>query len=176
MIKFLVAANCLQKLELIYGHNSQECIMAMYQNSWDSATGNQKKYSICKNRDEAIKPYVLFFTTLSTKVSWIDSSIKSLPAAMQFSPLLKNTELIPCRQEVCGGYNICLRLQPNIYIANTIVWWYWGKQTILTALSRSQSLKMMRGDFPPSSRETFFTLLTAQLQDTQAFWWFPTFN
>ncbi len=50
--------------------------MAMYQNSWDSATGNQKKYSICKNRNEAIKPYVLFFTTLSTKVSWIDSSIK----------------------------------------------------------------------------------------------------
>lgn len=28
----------------------------------------------------------------------------------------------------------------------------------------SQSLKMMRGDFPPSSRETFFRLLTAQLQ------------
>lgn len=32
-----------------------------------------------------------------------------------------------------------------------------------TALSMSQSLKMMRGDFPPSSKETFFTLLTAQL-------------
>lgn len=28
----------------------------------------------------------------------------------------------------------------------------------------SQSLKMMRGDFPPSSRETFFRLLSAQLQ------------
>lgn len=28
----------------------------------------------------------------------------------------------------------------------------------------SQSAKMMRGDFPPSSRDTFFTLLTAQLQ------------
>lgn len=35
--------------------------------------------------------------------------------------------------------------------------------TMRTALSMSQSLKMMRGDFPPSSRETFFTLLTAQL-------------
>lgn len=34
-----------------------------------------------------------------------------------------------------------------------------------TALSMSQSLKMMSGDFPPSSRETFFRLLTAQL------WW-----
>ena len=36
-----------------------------------------------------------------------------------------------------------------------------------TALSMSQSLKMMRGDFPPSSRDTFFTLLTAQLQEEQ---------
>lgn len=36
--------------------------------------------------------------------------------------------------------------------------------TMRTALSMSQSAKMMRGDFPPSSRETFFTLLTAQLQ------------
>lgn len=34
---------------------------------------------------------------------------------------------------------------------------------ICTALLRSQSEKMMRGDFPPSSRETFFTLLRAQL-------------
>lgn len=33
-----------------------------------------------------------------------------------------------------------------------------------TALSMSQSLKMMRGDFPPSSRDTFFRLLTAQLR------------
>lgn len=36
--------------------------------------------------------------------------------------------------------------------------------TMRTALSMSQSAKMMRGDFPPSSRDTFFTLLTAQLQ------------
>lgn len=36
--------------------------------------------------------------------------------------------------------------------------------TMRTALSMSQSLKMMRGDFPPSSRETFFRLLRAQLQ------------
>lgn len=35
--------------------------------------------------------------------------------------------------------------------------------TMRTALSMSQSLKMMRGDFPPSSRETFFRLLSAQL-------------
>lgn len=33
-----------------------------------------------------------------------------------------------------------------------------------TALSMSQSLKMMRGDFPPSSSETFFRLLRAQLK------------
>lgn len=38
-----------------------------------------------------------------------------------------------------------------------------GGFTMRTALSMSQSLKMMRGDFPPSSKETFFTLLTAQL-------------
>lgn len=36
-----------------------------------------------------------------------------------------------------------------------------------TALSMSQSLNMMRGDFPPSSRETFFRLLMAQLEQTQ---------
>lgn len=36
--------------------------------------------------------------------------------------------------------------------------------TMRTALSMSQSLKIMRGDFPPSSRETFFRLLSAQLQ------------
>lgn len=36
------------------------------------------------------------------------------------------------------------------------------KLTMRTALSRSQSLKIMKGDFPPSSRETFFRLLTAQ--------------
>lgn len=39
--------------------------------------------------------------------------------------------------------------------------------TICTALLRSQSAKMMRGDFPPSSRETFFTLLRAQLKGTE---------
>ena len=31
----------------------------------------------------------------------------------------------------------------------------------------SQSLKMMSGDFPPSSRDTFFTLLTAQLHEEE---------
>lgn len=36
-----------------------------------------------------------------------------------------------------------------------------------TALSMSQSLNMMRGDFPPSSSETFFRLLMAQLEYTQ---------
>lgn len=40
--------------------------------------------------------------------------------------------------------------------------------TICTALRRSQSAKMMRGDFPPSSRETFFTLLRAQLKGTES--------
>lgn len=39
--------------------------------------------------------------------------------------------------------------------------------TICTALLRSQSAKMMRGDFPPSSRDTFFTLLRAQLKGTE---------
>lgn len=39
--------------------------------------------------------------------------------------------------------------------------------TICTALLRSQSAKMIRGDFPPSSRETFFTLLRAQLEGTE---------
>lgn len=42
--------------------------------------------------------------------------------------------------------------------------------TICTALLRSQSEKMMRGDFPPSSRETFFTLLRAQLKRTECWW------
>lgn len=42
-----------------------------------------------------------------------------------------------------------------------------GALTMRTALSMSQSLNMMRGDFPPSSRETFFRLLTAQLEQTQ---------
>lgn len=37
-----------------------------------------------------------------------------------------------------------------------------------TALSMSQSLKMRRGDFPPSSRETFFRLLTAQLWERES--------
>ena len=35
--------------------------------------------------------------------------------------------------------------------------------TYLTALSMSQSSKMTSGDFPPSSRDTFFKLETAQL-------------
>lgn len=35
--------------------------------------------------------------------------------------------------------------------------------TMRTAFSMSQSLKMMRGDFPPSSNDTFLTLLIAQL-------------
>jgi hypothetical protein len=38
-------------------------------------------------------------------------------------------------------------------------------------LLRSQSAKMIRGDFPPSSRETFFTLLRAQLQGTEGWGW-----
>lgn len=37
--------------------------------------------------------------------------------------------------------------------------------TNLTALSRSQSAKTTNGDFPPSSRETFFRLLFAQLSN-----------
>lgn len=32
------------------------------------------------------------------------------------------------------------------------------------AFSRSQSLQMMSGDLPPSSRDTFFRLLLAQLE------------
>jgi hypothetical protein len=35
--------------------------------------------------------------------------------------------------------------------------------TCLTALSISQSLKIIRGDLPPNSREHFFRLLVAQL-------------
>lgn len=41
----------------------------------------------------------------------------------------------------------------------------WRELTMRTALSMSQSAKMIRGDFPPSSRDTFFTLLTAQLRN-----------
>ena len=41
---------------------------------------------------------------------------------------------------------------------------YKVRRTYLTARSRSQSLKMINGDFPPSSRDTFFTLLFAALK------------
>ena len=45
----------------------------------------------------------------------------------------------------------------------------WTDDFILTkrtARSISQSLKMINGDFPPSSKDTFFRLLRAQLLDT----------
>lgn len=35
------------------------------------------------------------------------------------------------------------------------------------ARSKSQSAKIIRGDFPPNSNETFLTLLAAQLKSTQ---------
>ena len=54
--------------------------------------------------------------------------MKSLPAAIQFSPLLKKT--LP--------------------------------RAFLTAFSISQSAKMIKGDFPPSSREHFFKFDSAQ--------------
>ena len=78
--------------------------MTRCQNS-NSAVGKESK-GIYVKTDIQLKKLLnlhvcLFLTTLSTKVSWTDSSMNSLPAAMQFSPLLKNTELIPCRQEVC---------------------------------------------------------------------------
>ena len=37
--------------------------------------------------------------------------------------------------------------------------------TILIALSRSQSARIINGDLPPSSSETFFTLLAPQLYE-----------
>lgn len=81
---------------------SQECVLAIYQHSWDWAAGKESKWVYVKIGIQHKKlSCMLIFTTLSTKVSWIDSSMNSLPAAMQFSPLLKNTELIPCRQKVC---------------------------------------------------------------------------
>lgn len=43
--------------------------------------------------------------------------------------------------------------------------WIWSTLTIRTALSSSQSLNIISGDLPPSSRETFFKLLTAQLEE-----------
>lgn len=88
------------------------------------------------------------------------SSTNSLPAAMQFSPLLKNTELMPWNAtRTHSGFlfnclNVCKRNKDYAPM---------NELTMRTALSMSQSLKMIRGDFPPSSRETFFTLLTAQL-------------
>ena len=89
-------------------------------------------------------------TTLRTNWSWMESSTKSRPAAMQFSPLLKKTELIPCAEgRTALGYDPWGNPPPPAVL------------TICTALSRSQSAKMRRGDFPPSSRETFFTLLRA---------------
>ena len=94
-------------------------------------------------------------TTLRTNWSWMESSTKSRPAAMQFSPLLKKTELIPCAEgRTALGYDPWGNPPPPAVL------------TICTALSRSQSAKMRRGDFPPSSRETFFTLLRAQLKGT----------
>ena len=62
------------------------------------------------------------FPYLSRNSSYIVSSMNNLPAAMQFSPLLKKT--LP--------------------------------RAFLTAFSISQSAKMIRGDFPPNSREHFF--------------------
>ena len=94
-------------------------------------------------------------TTLCTNWSWMESSTKSRPAAMQFSPLLKKTELMPCAEgRTALGYSPWGSPPPPAVL------------TICTALPRSQSAKMRRGDFPPSSRETFFTLLRAQLKGT----------
>ena len=94
-------------------------------------------------------------TTLCTNWSWMESSTKSRPAAMQFSPLLKKTELMPCAEgRIALGYDSRGSPPPPAVL------------TICTALPRSQSAKMRRGDFPPSSRETFFTLLRAQLKGT----------
>ena len=39
------------------------------------------------------------------------------------------------------------------------------RPTCLTALSRSQSPKIMRGDFPPNSSVTLLTLLSAALKE-----------
>lgn len=104
------------------------------------------------NSSTTLKPH----TTLFTNRSWMVSSTKRMPAAMQFSPLLKNTELMPWNTQKAMQ---CLPLQ--LFHHQKMM----KKQdlTMRTALSMSQSLKMMRGDFPPSSRETLFTLLTAQL-------------
>lgn len=99
-------------------------------------------------------------TTLRTNWSWMESSTKSRPAAMQFSPLLKKTELMPCAEgRTALGYNPQGSPPPPAVL------------TICTALPRSQSAKMRRGDFPPSSRETFFTLLKAQLKGTGEVGW-----
>lgn len=84
------------------------------------------------------------------------SSTKRMPAAMQFSPLLKNTELMPWNTQKAMQ---CLPLQ--LFNHQKLIKKH--DLTMRTALSMSQSPKIMRGDFPPSSRETLFTLLTAQL-------------
>lgn len=139
--------------------------------------------------------YDLFSCSLTTRLmnsSWMDSSTNKRPAAMQFSPLLKYTELMPCETaedtQTHRWYqdwktSVIYRVHEGLnYMENsdtsakvtTLHKAETGKYlsvslyqscclTMRTALSMSQSLKMMRGDFPPSSRETFFRLLTAQL-------------
>lgn len=110
-------------------------------------------------------------TTLLMYSSCMDSSTNRRPAAMQFSPLLKNTELIPCRKGDGGEGNMMKiragqmkKFEDTGMKSLSSFPSFPPSLTMRTALSMSQSLKMMSGDFPPSSRETFFRLLSAQLQ------------
>ena len=96
---------------------------------------------------------------------------------MQFSPLLKNTDCAPCRKEERErGRERTTQNTPSLLkwqshkLHNSNFLPLFGKThladsalTTLTALSRSQSEKMMSGDLPPSSRDTFLTLLRAAL-------------
>lgn len=88
----------------------------------------------------------------------MDSSTKSRPAAMQFSPLLKNTDPMPWSKQADRLTHKSSR-EAKLSTKNLKL----NELTMRTALSMSQSAKMMSGDFPPSSKDTFLRLLTAQL-------------
>ena len=88
--------------------------------------------------------------TVMFPVHWRLSLKCDSPAAMQFSPLLKKTDCAPWKNTPHTN-NLHDRLVGE------------RRLTCLTALSRSQSLKIMSGDLPPSSSDTFFTLLSAAL-------------
>ena len=72
-----------QDLNIIKSHSHKKCCQTT---NCDSDRHRLCVYNI----------YIVHVLTIrSTYSSWMDSSTNNLPAAMQFSPLLKNTELIP---------------------------------------------------------------------------------